>query len=84
MSTLKLDSFQILLNGFHKTIENYPPIENVRTDLEELKEAANLNNELTARQKDAIRDRCNNYLSNQYGEQRKSNDARSDYQKKLN
>lgn len=84
MSTLTLDSFQILLNGFHETIKDYPEIEKVKKELEELKSAATLDNELTYHQKDAIRERCNNYLKGQYGDQRKGQDSRSDYQKKLN
>lgn len=42
METLATDSFQILLNKFTNIIENYPPIENVRKDLEELKECKSL------------------------------------------
>jgi hypothetical protein len=67
MSDLKLDTFQILLNGFHGAITCSPTPEKVKTELEELMEAATLDNELTFWQKDAIIARCKNYLSGNYG-----------------
>lgn len=81
MSELKLDSFSILLKGFYSIIENYPSIESVKEDLLELKEAAKIDAELTEHQKVAVISRCNNYLNNDYGDQRKSNDTRSSYLK---
>lgn len=84
MPPLTMDSFQILLNAFHKAITDYPPIENIRKELEEIKEAASLDGKLTDHQKSAIRARCDNYMNNQYGDQRKTSDNRSEYQKKLN
>jgi hypothetical protein len=77
------DSFQIHLNSFSKIIEDYPEIEKVRADLEELKLSANNDNEMTYRQKDAIIGRSDNYLKDQYGEQNKRIDSRSDYSKGL-
>lgn len=77
-------AWKSFLNDFATLIEGYPKVETIKQNLSKLRESASLSDRLTYHQKDAIRARCDNYLSNQYGEQRKSNDSRSDYQKKLN
>jgi hypothetical protein len=51
--------------------------------LEELKSDAVLDNELTGHQKSALMERFENYLRNNYGEQVKRTDTRSDYSKGL-
>lgn len=85
MSTKRMqDDFGILLDEFDEIIEGYPAIEKVKDKLEDLKEAVKLEYKMTGHQKESIRARCDNYLSNQYGDQRKTGDSRSDYQKKLN
>lgn len=82
-STLIPDSFDILLRGFDEIIKDYPSIHKASKELDELKEAAQLDNKLTFWQKDAIIQRCNNYQKGQYGEQVKRVDNRSDYSKSL-
>jgi hypothetical protein len=67
MSDLKLDSFQILLNGFKDAIKDNPPAQQVEEELKSMIEVASLDNELTFWQKDAIIARCKNYLSGNYG-----------------
>ena len=85
MSTKKMqDDFGILLDEFDGIIEGYPPIENVKDKLGDLKEKVKHKGQLTDHQRAAVRARCDNYLNNQYGDQRKTGDTRSDYQKKLN
>lgn len=78
------DAFGILLDQFDTIINGYPAPEKVKVPLTELKNKSFLDVNLTFHQRDAIRARCNNYILNQYGDQRKGNDTRSDYQKKLN
>ena len=85
MSTKRMqDDFGILLDEFDEIIEGYPLIENVKGKLEGLKEKVKHRDQLTDHQRSAVSARCDNYLSNQYGDQRKTGDSRSDYQKKLN
>ena len=85
MSTKRIqDDFGILLDEFDEIIEGYPSIESVKSKLEDLKEAVKIEYKMTDHQKQAIRARCNNYLNNKYGDQRKTGDSRSEYQKKLN
>jgi hypothetical protein len=83
MSTELKDKFQLFLDKFHKIISGYPAVEKVKSSLEELKSDALLDNELTGHQKNAIMERCANYLHNNYGEQIKRTDTRSDYSKGL-
>jgi len=84
MTTRTQDAFGILLDKFDAAIDGYPKEEKVKPFFMEIKESVSSSVELTEHQKSAIMARCNNYLSNQYGDQRKGNDTRSDYQKKLN
>jgi hypothetical protein len=72
MSTLTLDTFQVLLNGFKDAIKDNPPAKQVEDELKSMIEIASNDNELTFWQKDAIIARCKNYISGTYGSSSKT------------
>lgn len=80
-NNLTPDKFSTMLNTFNEIIKGYPQVEKIKTTLLKLKEEAGLSNELTFHQKDSIIARCQNYLKNDYGNQRKNDHAQSDYDK---
>lgn len=68
------DEFTIMLKAVNKIVENpKSDIVNVKDELLELKQAAIDSNELNNRQREAITARVDNYLNNDYGDQRKKN-----------
>jgi len=59
--------FDSMLKIFAEIIDGNPPIDKVKDELVELKEACQSTGLLTLRQSDAIIGRCNNYLNGTYG-----------------
>jgi hypothetical protein len=73
MSTLLEQSeFTVMLKAFNELVESNPTISKVKDELNGMKEAAIASDELNARQKDAIVDRCNHYLNGTYGNTKKA------------
>jgi len=70
-NVLEQSEFTIMLKAFNELVDNTPTVSKVKNDLISMKEAAILSNELNARQKDAIVDRCNHYLNGTYGNTKK-------------
>lgn len=61
------DEFTLLLRVFNKLVEGNPSPKSISQELEDLKASAETSSDLNARQKEAIIDRCNNYLKGIYG-----------------
>lgn len=61
------DEFTILLRAFNKLVENNPKPDNIKTELQDLKDSAESSYELNSRQKDAIIARVKNYINGTYG-----------------
>jgi len=64
-------TFQKLLIEFNSLIDEQPPIKQVEAKLYELIEKSQ-HHDLNARQSEAIRSRCINYLTGQYGKKKQS------------
>lgn len=64
---LVIAEWRAMLETFKKIIENSPAIEKVLEPLTELQEAAQNSSILTGRQREAIYERCSNYLNGTYG-----------------
>jgi len=62
-----LAEWRSMLDTFAGIIEKNPPVENVKDDLLELKDAAKASNLLTGLQVSAICTRCDNYINGVYG-----------------
>lgn len=58
--------FQLLLIEFNSLVLDQPPVSKIKVNLEALIEKSQ-NSELTARQSEAIRERCINYIKGVYG-----------------
>lgn len=65
-------TFQKLLIEFNSLIDEQPPIKQVEGKLYELIEKSQ-HHDLNARQSEAIRSRCINYLTGQYGKKKPTN-----------
>ena len=72
LATLPKTTFQNLLIEFNSLVEDLPPIKKIEDKLYELILKAQ-NSDLTARQAEAIRDRCIYYLKGQYSGQKAKN-----------
>jgi len=59
--------WRTMLASFNDIIEDRPPIEKVRAELEELMEMCKISARLTPRQREGIYDRCKSYLDGTYG-----------------
>ena len=62
-----LAEWRSMLDTFAGIIDKNPPVEKVKDDLLELKEAAKASNLLTGLQVSAICTRCDNYINGVYG-----------------
>ena len=69
LAALPKTTFQKLLIEFNSLIEEQPPIKQVEAKLYELIEKSQ-HPDLNARQSEAIRERCINYLTGQYGKKK--------------
>ena len=58
--------FKSLLRTFEKIIENDPPVSKVKQELLDLAQSSTTA-ALTARQAEAVYDRCMNYINSTYG-----------------
>ena len=63
--------FQKMLSKFHRIIEKAPPVKDVKDSLEKLNELAKISPHLNLRQKDAVMERCKNYINGEYGMSKK-------------
>jgi len=72
LAALPKTTFQNLLIEFNSLVEDLPPIKKIEDKLYELILKAQ-NSDLTARQAEAIRDRCIYYLKGQYSGQKTKN-----------
>lgn len=72
LAALPKTTFQNLLIEFNSLVEDLPPIKKIEDKLYELILKAQ-NSDLTARQAEAIRDRCIYYLKGQYSGQKSKN-----------
>lgn len=64
---LIISEWRAMLATFKKIIETTPPVKEVLKPLTELQEAAQNSSILTGRQREAIYERCSNYLNGTYG-----------------
>lgn len=71
LAALPKTTFQKLLIEFNSLINDQPPIKQVEDKLYELIEKSQ-HPDLNARQSEAIRERCINYLTGQYGKKKQS------------
>ncbi len=82
MSTeITLDSFSILLKRFNKLVQSFPKVDDIKTDLESIKEDAIKAVDLTGRQREAVVARVNNYLDGTYASTSRFNTAKVHQQK---
>ena len=72
LAELPKTTFQKLLIEFNSLIDEQPPIKQVEDKLYELIEKSQ-HHDLNARQSEAIRARCINYLTGQYGKKKPTN-----------
>lgn len=77
------DVFTLLLRGFHKLVEDMPPVDKVQPELLKLKQAATNSAELTVRQREAVIDRCNNYINGDYGKTKTAENLGHEKQEKI-
>lgn len=65
------DEFTILLRAFNGLVADQPPVDKIKAELDAIKQQAERSPELNSRQKDAIIDRVNHYISGVYGKTKK-------------
>lgn len=61
------DEFTLLLRTFNRLVDGNPTPKSISQELEDLKASAETSVELNARQKEAIINRCDNYINGIYG-----------------
>lgn len=68
MAQLKLhNDFESILEVFNELIHEAPSLSKVKSEILEIKEFATTASSLTGRQREAITERCDNYLNGTYG-----------------
>jgi hypothetical protein len=67
MSTANNGNWAVLLGEFHALVQDFPNPNKIKEQLLSLTSKAKIDNTLTFRQVDGIRDRINNYLNGYYG-----------------
>jgi len=63
--------FQLMLQKFNRTVDNQPPVSEVKETLTKLRDLAISSKQLNTRQTDAIVARCDNYINGLYGKNAK-------------
>jgi hypothetical protein len=63
--------FELMLRKFNRTVDNQPPVSEVKETLTKLRELSINSKALNSRQTDAIVARCDHYINGTYGKNAK-------------